>query len=165
MISENPQGFHKELTNVNIVPITALHLSQNPWCKKIDQLRTYLKEHAINPLDATASLANCHHFKSIFSLFFWLMNRIPPYYNQILVEVEVSLTLTASCDCKNRSHEVVQSSRASLLLCESAEELMVLPFPPKRYTPDMSWNNQHIDMDSNSKRTKLHQKPIQICFS
>ena len=74
---KSPRSFHKELTNVNIVPITALHLSQNPWCKKIDQLRTYLKEHAINPLDATASLANCHHFKSILSYFGWWTEFLP----------------------------------------------------------------------------------------
>ena len=107
---KSPRSFHKELTNVNIVSITALHLSQNPWCKNTQ------------------------------------------------LEVEVSLTLTASCDWKNRSHEVVQSSCASFLFCESTEELTVLPFPPKRYTPDMSWNNQHIDMDSNSKREQNYTK-------
>lgn len=39
---------------------------------------------------------------------------------------------------------MVQSSPASLELKERAEEFTVLPFPPKKYTPDVSWNEQTI---------------------
>ena len=56
---------------------------------------------------------------------------------------EVYVLAEVSFDSKKRSLEDLQSFSASLILCESAEEFRVLPFPPKKYTPDVSWDEQN----------------------
>jgi hypothetical protein len=56
---------------------------------------------------------------------------------------EVYVLAEASFDSKKRSLEDLQSFSASLILCDSAEEFRVLPFPPKKYTPDISWDEQN----------------------
>ena len=119
------------------VPITDLHLPKHPWRKKWT--------HISRSRQSTSQVqANCHHFIYIIFLcsFSWWRESENPSLSQSNTQAEVSLT--KSCDCKNKSHEVFQSSCASLVLRDSAEELRVLPFPPKKYTPDMSWNRNKL---------------------
>lgn len=60
--------------------------------------------------------------------------RVP--YAHLCTELE--MLLADSCASRNKSHEVAHNSLASPVSYETEEELIVRPFPPKKYTPEIS---------------------------